>query len=136
MARVCQVTGKGPMVGNNVSHANNKTKRRFMPNLQYRRIWVETENRWIRLRITGAGLRLIDKKGIDAVLVDLRARGEVKGKIMAKGAREKIKLESTAGTGHFYTTTKNKKTTPDKMLIMKFDPKARKHVEYKEIKLK
>ena len=77
MARVCQVTGKGPMVGNNVSHANNKTKRRFMPNLQYRRIWVETENRWIRLRITGAGLRLIDKKGIDAILVDLRARGEV-----------------------------------------------------------
>jgi large subunit ribosomal protein L28 len=77
MARVCQVTGKGPMVGNNVSHANNKTKRRFMPNLQYRRFWVETENRWVRLRITSAGLRLIDKKGIDAILVDLRARGEV-----------------------------------------------------------
>ncbi len=77
MARVCQVTGKGPMVGNNVSHANNKTKRRFMPNLQYRRFWVETENRWVRLRSTAAGLRLIDKKGIDAVLVDLRARGEV-----------------------------------------------------------
>ena len=77
MARVCQVTGKGQMVGNNVSHANNKTKRRFMPNLQYRRFWVETENRWVRLRITTAGLRLIDKKGIDAILVDLRARGEV-----------------------------------------------------------
>jgi len=77
MARVCQVTGKGPMVGNNVSHANNKTKRRFMPNLQYRRVWVETESRWIRLRITNAALRLIDKVGIDAVLVDLRARGEV-----------------------------------------------------------
>ena len=77
MARVCQVTGKGPMVGNNVSHANNKTKRRFMPNLQYRRFWVETENRWVRLRITSAGLRLIDKKCIDAILVDLRARGEV-----------------------------------------------------------
>ena len=77
MARVCQVTGKGPMVGNKVSHANNKTKRRFMPNLQYRRIWVEIENRWVRLRITTAGLRLIDKNGIDAVLVDLRARGEV-----------------------------------------------------------
>ena len=76
MARVCQVTGKGPMVGNKVSHANNKTKRRFMPNLQYRRFWVETENRWVRLRITTAGLRLIDKKGIDAILVDLRARGE------------------------------------------------------------
>ncbi|ABE45700.1 MULTISPECIES: 50S ribosomal protein L28 [unclassified Polaromonas] len=77
MARVCQVTGKGPMVGNNVSHANNKTKRRFMPNLQYRRFWVESENRWVRLRITSAGLRLIDKKGIDAILVDLRARGEI-----------------------------------------------------------
>jgi large subunit ribosomal protein L28 len=77
MARVCQVTGKGPMVGNNVSHANNKTKRRFLPNLQYRRFWVETENRWVRLRVTSAGLRLVDKLGIDAVLVDLRARGEI-----------------------------------------------------------
>ena len=77
MARVCQVTGKAPMVGNNVSHANNKTKRRFLPNLQYRRIWVESENRFVRLRLSNAGLRLIDKVGIDAVLVDLRARGEV-----------------------------------------------------------
>ncbi|MDE1953490.1 MAG: 50S ribosomal protein L28 [Betaproteobacteria bacterium] len=77
MARVCQVTGKKPMVGNNVSHANNKTKRRFLPNLQYRRIWVESENRFVRLRISNAGLRLIDKVGIDTVLDDLRARGEV-----------------------------------------------------------
>ena len=77
MAKVCQVTGKGPMVGNNVSHANNKTKRRFLPNLQYRRFWVESENRWIRLRITNAALRTIDKVGIDVVLADLRARGEV-----------------------------------------------------------
>jgi large subunit ribosomal protein L28 len=76
MARVCEVTGKGPMTGNNVSHANNKTKRRFLPNLQYRRFWVETENRWIRLRISNAGLRLIDKNGIDSVLADLRARGQ------------------------------------------------------------
>jgi len=75
MARVCQVTGKGPMSGNNVSHANNKTKRRFLPNLQYRR--VESENRWVRLRISAAALRLIDKVGIDQVLVDLRARGEL-----------------------------------------------------------
>ena len=72
MARVCQVTGKRPMVGNNVSHANNKTKRRWLPNLQYRRFWVESENRWVRLRITNAALRLIDKKGIDVVLADLR----------------------------------------------------------------
>ncbi|MEY2842999.1 MAG: hypothetical protein RI920_1036 [Pseudomonadota bacterium] len=77
MARVCQVTGKGPMVGNNVSHANNKTKRRFLPNLQYRRFWVESENRWVRLRISAAGLRLVDKVGIDQILVDLRARGEL-----------------------------------------------------------
>ena len=77
MARVCQVTGKGPMVGNNVSHANNRTKRRFLPNLHYRRFWVESENRFVRLRVSNAGLRLIDKNGIDEVLVDLRARGEV-----------------------------------------------------------
>ena len=73
MARVCQVTGKAPMVGHQVSHANNKTKRRFMPNLQYRRFWVESENRWVRLRLTTAGLRTVDKIGIDAVLADLRA---------------------------------------------------------------
>ncbi|MEI7569242.1 MAG: 50S ribosomal protein L28 [Alcaligenaceae bacterium] len=77
MARVCQVTGKAPMVGNNVSHANNKTKRRFLPNLQSRRFWVESENRWIRLRVTTNAIRTIDKLGIDVVLVDLRARGEV-----------------------------------------------------------
>ena len=77
MARVCQITGKAPMVGHQVSHANNKTKRRFMPNLQYRRFWVESENRWVRLRLTTAGLRTGDKIGIDAVLADLRARGEI-----------------------------------------------------------
>ena len=77
MARVCQVTSKAPMVGHHVSHANNKTKRRFMPNLQYRRFWVESENRWVRLRLTTAGLRTVDKIGIDAVLADLRARGEI-----------------------------------------------------------
>lgn len=76
MARVCQVTGKKPMVGNNVSHAQNKTRRRFLPNLQNRKFWVESENRWISLRITNAALRTIDKNGIDAVLADLRAAGE------------------------------------------------------------
>lgn len=78
MARVCQVTGKGPMVGNNVSHANNKTKRRFLPNLQNRRFWLESEKRWVRLRLSKAGLRIIDKKGIETVLTDLRKRGTVK----------------------------------------------------------
>ena len=76
MARVCKLTGKLHMSGNNVSHANNKTKRRFLPNLQSRRFWVESENRWVRLRVSNAALRLIDKVGIDAVLADLRARGE------------------------------------------------------------
>ena len=77
MARVCQITGKKPMVGHNVSHANNKTQRRFLPNLQYRRFWIESESRWIRLRIPNAALRTIDKKGIEVVLAELRARGEI-----------------------------------------------------------
>ena len=77
MARVCQVTGKRPMVGTNVSHANNKTKRRFLPNLQYRRFWLDVESRWIRLRISNAALRLIDKVGIEQVVADLRKRGEI-----------------------------------------------------------
>ena len=76
MSRVCQVTGKRPMSGHNVSHANNKTKRRFLPNLHHHRFWVESEGRFVRLRLTSAGMRLIDKRGIDAVLVDLRERGE------------------------------------------------------------
>jgi large subunit ribosomal protein L28 len=76
MARVCQVTGKKPILGNRVSHANNKTRRRFLPNLQYRRFWVEAEKRWVRLRVSQAGLRTIDRKGIEAVLAELRARGE------------------------------------------------------------
>ena len=76
MARVCQVTGKRPVTGHRVSHANNKTKRRFLPNLQRRRFWVEGENRWVKMRLTNAGLRLIDKKGLDVVLAEMRARGE------------------------------------------------------------
>ncbi|MGL4767060.1 MAG: 50S ribosomal protein L28 [Formosimonas sp.] len=77
MARVCQVTGKRPMSGNNVSHANNKTRRRFLPNLQNRRFWVESENRYVRLRVSNAALRTIDKNGIDSVLAELRARHEI-----------------------------------------------------------
>ena len=132
MSRVCQVTGKKPMKGHLVSHANNKTIRTFQPNLHYRRFWVESQNRWVRLRVSTAGLRRIDKLGIEAVLAEIKAN-KAKAKI---AMREKIKLESSAGTGHFYTTTKNKRTTPDKMEIKKYDPKARKHVLYKETKLK
>lgn len=75
MSKVCQVTGKGPVTGNNVSHAQNKTRRRFLPNLQYHRFWVEAENRFVRLRVSAKGMRIIDKRGIDVVLAELRARG-------------------------------------------------------------
>lgn len=76
MSRVCQVTGKRPVSGNNVSHAHNKTRRRFLPNLQSHRFWVESEKRWVRLRVSTKGMRIIDKLGIDKVLADLRSRGE------------------------------------------------------------
>ena len=76
MSRRCELTGKGPMTGNNVSHANNKTRRRFLPNLQTHRFWVESENRFVKLRLSAKGMRIIDKKGIDSVLTDIRTRGE------------------------------------------------------------
>jgi large subunit ribosomal protein L28 len=76
MSRVCQVTGKGPVTGNNVSHANNKTRRRFLPNLHTHRFWLEGEKRFVRLRVSSQGMRIIDKLGIESVVADLRARGE------------------------------------------------------------
>ena len=75
MSKVCQVTGKRPMTGNKVSHAQNKNKRRFMPNLRFHRFWVESENRFVRLRVSSKGMKIIDKKGIDEVLKDVRASG-------------------------------------------------------------
>ena len=76
MSRVCQVTGKRPLAGNNVSHAHNKTRRRFLPNLHNHRFWVESENRFVRLRVSSKGMRIIDKHGIEKVLADLRAQGQ------------------------------------------------------------
>lgn len=76
MSRVCQITGKRPITGNNVSHANNKTKRRFLPNIQQRRIWVAEENRFVTLKVSAKGIRMIDKLGIKAILDMLRAKGE------------------------------------------------------------
>ncbi len=76
MSRVCQVTGKRPVAGNNVSHAHNKTRRRFLPNLHTHKFWVESERRFVKLRLSAKGMRIIDKKGIDAVLADIRSRGE------------------------------------------------------------
>ncbi|MDE2092016.1 MAG: 50S ribosomal protein L28 [Gammaproteobacteria bacterium] len=76
MSRVCQVTGKGPVTGNNVSHANNKTRRRFLPNLHAHRFWLDSEKRFVRLRVSSQGMRIIDKLGIEKVIADIRARGE------------------------------------------------------------
>lgn len=76
MSRVCQVTGKRPVSGNNVSHANNRTRRRFLPNLQSHKFWVESESRWVKLRLSTKGMRIIDKNGIDSVIADMRKRGE------------------------------------------------------------
>ena len=76
MSRVCQVTGKKPVSGNNVSHANNRTRRRFLPNLHSHKFWVESENRWVKLRVSTKGMRIIDKNGIDVVIADMRKRGE------------------------------------------------------------
>jgi large subunit ribosomal protein L28 len=78
MPRVCDVTGKKPLKGNLVSHANNKTRRRYQPNLHYRRFWVETQNRWVRLRVSTAGLRKIDKLGVEAVLAEIKAKSKGK----------------------------------------------------------
>lgn len=75
MAKVCQVTGKAFQSGNNVSHANNKTRRRWLPNLHERRFWVPAEKRWVTLRVSSHGLRTIDKKGIEVVVNELRAQG-------------------------------------------------------------
>ena len=76
MSRECQVTGKRPVSGNNVSHANNKTRRRFLPNVHDHRFWLESENRFVKLRVSAKGMRIIDKKGIEKVLADIRASGQ------------------------------------------------------------
>lgn len=76
MSKVCQVTGKRPITGNNVSHAKNHTKRRFLPNLQFHRFWLESEKRFVRLRVSSKGMRIIDKRGLESVLAEIRSRGE------------------------------------------------------------
>jgi large subunit ribosomal protein L28 len=76
MSRVCQVTGKKPIVGNTVSHANNRRRRRFLPNLHTQRFWLEEENRWVTLKVSTRGLRTIEKRGVAQIVADLRARGE------------------------------------------------------------
>jgi large subunit ribosomal protein L28 len=117
MSRVCQVTGKAPMVGTMFPTPTTRPSAAFCPTCSSRRFWIETENRWVRLRVSNAGLRTIDKKGIDVVLAELRARGEASNsEEKDHGQKADAKRSSwnpQPGTGHFYTTTKNKKTTPE-----------------------
>ena len=134
MSRVCEVTGKRPTVGNRVSHANNRKRRRFLPNLHEQRFWLEDEKRWVKLRVSGNGLRTIEKNGIDSVVAKLRAQGRSCKELDAM--REKVKLLSSANTGHFYVAMKNKRLHPEKMELKKYDPVVRKHVAYKETKIK
>ena len=133
MSRVCQVTGKRPRSGNKVSHSNIKKRRRFLPNLHTQRFWLESEGRWVTLKLSTRGLRTLEKQGLEKV-VSTCAPPEPTSEVNAM--RDKIKLVSTAGTGHFYTTTKNKRLHPEKMEVSKFDPVVRKHVTYKESKIK
>src|SRR5258708_29613182 len=102
MSRVCQVTGKKPMKGHYVSHANNKTIRTFEPNLHYRRFWVETQNRWVRLRVSTAELRRTDKLRVEAVLAEIKARPKAASKIGTQAMRDKNKLAASATTPHIF----------------------------------
>ena len=134
MSRVCQITGKRPATGNTVSHANNRRRRRFLPNLHTQRFWLEGEKRWLTLRVSTnchAHDREEGARGRDCR--DAPPRRET---LEAHPMREKVKLLSSAGTGHFYVAMKNKRLHPDKMEVRKFDPVVRKHVAYKETKIK
>ena len=134
MSRVCQITGKRPATGNTVSHANNRRRRRFLPNLHTQRFWLEGEKRWLTLRVSTNAMRTIEKKGLRGR--DRRNAATRREASEGRSMREKVKLLSSAGTGHFYVAMKNKRLHPDKMEVRKFDPVVRKHVAYKETKIK
>ncbi len=141
MSKVCQVTGKRPVTGHNVSHSNIKTKRRFEPNLHYHRFWVESEKRFVRLRVSSKGMRIIDKKGIDSVLADIRAAA--RGFKAKKGAEswQPVRFAKRSVwcpprarvTLHHH---QEQASPSGKDGNQKFDPVARKHVIYKEAKIK
>ena len=133
MAKVCQVTGKRVLSGHNVSHANNKTKRRFLPTCNTAASGSKARTAGCvcayRMRGCASSTRRVSTSFSPICASAAKSEG-------TQAMREKIKLESTAGTGHFYTTTKNKRSTPDKLEFKKYDPVARKHVVYKETKIK
>lgn len=138
MARKCIISGKEPLVGNNVSHAHNKSKRRQLPNLQSKRIFVSELNRFVRVKISTRGLKTVNSKGLMTYLsqqgLKLKDVELTQGTIMARSnVRETIKLKSTESP-HVYSTKKNKRNTTGKLEVKKYDPVLRKHVLYKEAK--
>jgi len=140
MSRVCDLTGKRAMVGNNVSHAMNKTKRKFSVNLVKKRFYLPEEDRWITLRVAASTIKTINKNGISAVLKKAQAEGFIYSKMAKKGNRIQVILECTEhktsgvpGTSR-YITTKNKKNTPDRLEIKKFNPILKRVTVHKEIK--
>ena len=139
MSRVCEITGKKPGVGNRVSHANNKKRRRFLPNLHTQRFWVETEKRWVSLRISANGLRTIEKKGIDRIVAELRTqarRSKAPGSWRGTRCVKRSNCCRRPEPATSMSPTKNKRLHPDKLEVRKFDPVVRKHVGYKETKIK
>ena len=134
MAAVCQVTGAVPGFGHSISHSHRRNKRRFDPNVQKKTYWVPSLRRKVTLNVSAKGIKVIDARGIDAVVAEIIARGE---KIWymaskAKDLRPIIKLKSTAGTGYTYVTRKNRRNNPDRMVLKKYDPVVRKHVDFRE----
>jgi large subunit ribosomal protein L28 len=131
MATYCEVTGRRPGFGRSVSHSHRRTPRRFDPNLQTKRFYLRSENRWVRLTVSTKGIKTIDTQGIEAVVARLRRRAE---RLMARAndVRPVVRLKSTAGTGYTYVTRKNRRNDPDRLVLRKYDPRIRRHVEFRE----
>ena len=134
MAAVCQVTGAVPGFGHSISHSHRRNKRRFDPNVQKKTYWVPSLRRKVTLNVSAKGIKVIDARGIDAVVAEIIARGETISYMAskAKDLRPIIKLKSTAGTGYTYVTRKNRRNNPDRMVLKKYDPVVRKHVDFRE----
>ena len=132
MSRVCQVTGKKPSTGYSVSHSHVRTKRWWVPNVHKRRFWLPSEKRWVTLTVSTKGLRTIDKKGIEAVVAQIRASPARRSDMPKNEKRPIIKLKSTAGTGYTYVTRKNKTNTRERLELKKYDPEVRQHVAFNE----
>ncbi len=133
MAAVCQVTGAVPGFGHNISHSHRRTKRRFDPNVQKKTYYVPSLRRNVTLNVSAKGIKVIDARGIEAVVKDIQLVGGEALMAKAQDIRPIIKLRSTAGTGYTYVTRKNRRNNPpDRLVLKKYDPVVRKHVDFRE----